>query len=42
MNNILLLDREFLFQRAFAKMTENLEDCQLAGIAESWGKKRCG
>ncbi len=36
MNNILLLDREFLFQRAFAKMTENLEDCQLAGIAESW------
>lgn len=35
MINILLLDREFLFQKAFAKMTEDMEGYRLAGVAEN-------
>lgn len=35
MIHILLVDREYLFQQAFAKMIGETEECQLIGIAEN-------
>lgn len=35
MINVLLIDQEFLFQRAFTKMMDDLEGCRLVGVAET-------
>ncbi len=35
MINVMLMDEDFLFQKAFAKMIEDLGDCRLVGVAEN-------
>lgn len=35
MVNVLLIDQEFLFQKAFSKMITDMEDCHLVGVAQN-------
>jgi len=32
---VLLIDQEYLFQEAFKKLMEKVENCQLIGVAET-------